>query len=223
MPEEVVKYRAANAIATITLNRPEKANTLRMEVIELLDQFLARANSDPEIKVIILEGVVPAMDEVGRRFETGDFFLPEMMAAALGTRGAENRSPLIACGILLSVSLAFGCTTKEQSKQESEADTSTVDASKAVAAPTPTQESSSTRDFEPSPVKYDKRTLRSNYMAAPANALAIGRIGANKGKLLLACAFCLSISLALGCSSQVGEYEVQKSSARTPWRSQSPN
>lgn len=40
---------------------------------------------DPQ--VIILEGVVPAMDEVGRRFENGDFFLPEMMAAALGTRG----------------------------------------------------------------------------------------------------------------------------------------
>jgi uroporphyrinogen decarboxylase len=48
------------------------------------EQALAE-DIDPQ--VIILEGVVPAMDEVGRRFETGDFFLPEMMAAALGTRG----------------------------------------------------------------------------------------------------------------------------------------
>jgi uroporphyrinogen decarboxylase len=40
-----------------------------------------------DAQMIIIEGVVPAMDEVGRRFETGDFFLPEMMAAALGTRG----------------------------------------------------------------------------------------------------------------------------------------
>ena len=56
MSEQVVKYRVAKAIATITLNRPEKANTLRMEVIEALDQLLARANSDPDVKVIILEG-----------------------------------------------------------------------------------------------------------------------------------------------------------------------
>lgn len=35
---------------------------------------------------VILKGVVPAMDTVGQKFETGEFFLPEMMAAALGTR-----------------------------------------------------------------------------------------------------------------------------------------
>ncbi len=42
-------------------------------------------------------------------------------------------------------------------------------------------------DYKPSPIKYDKRTIRSDYMAAPANAIAIGRIGPNKGKLILAC------------------------------------
>ena len=56
MSDEVVKYHAANAIATITLNRPDKANTLRLEVIEAMDQYLAKANSDPAVKVIILEG-----------------------------------------------------------------------------------------------------------------------------------------------------------------------
>ena len=56
MPDEVVKYRMDNAIATITLNRPEKANTLRLEVIEALDRYLAEANVDPEVKVIVLEG-----------------------------------------------------------------------------------------------------------------------------------------------------------------------
>ena len=56
MPDEVVKYRMDNAIATITLNRPEKANTLRLEVIEALDRYLAEANADPEVKVIVLEG-----------------------------------------------------------------------------------------------------------------------------------------------------------------------
>ena len=56
MSEPVVNYRVEGAIATITLNRPDKANTLRMEVIEGLDQCLGEANADPQVKVIILEG-----------------------------------------------------------------------------------------------------------------------------------------------------------------------
>ena len=56
MSEEVVKYRAEDGVATITLNRPEKANTLRLEVIESLDQCLGQANADPNVKVIVLEG-----------------------------------------------------------------------------------------------------------------------------------------------------------------------
>ena len=49
MPEEVVKYSAKNGVATITLNRPQKANTLRLEVIEALDQYLGQANADPMV------------------------------------------------------------------------------------------------------------------------------------------------------------------------------
>jgi 5-methyltetrahydrofolate--homocysteine methyltransferase len=40
-----------------------------------------------EAQAIILNGVVPAMETVGNKFECGEYFLPEMMAAALGTRG----------------------------------------------------------------------------------------------------------------------------------------
>ncbi len=40
-----------------------------------------------EAQYIILNGVVPAMEVVGQKFEEGEYFLPEMMAAALGTRG----------------------------------------------------------------------------------------------------------------------------------------
>jgi enoyl-CoA hydratase len=56
MSEKVVQYSVGNAIATITLNRPDKANTLRLEVIDALDQCLAQANSDTGVKVIILQG-----------------------------------------------------------------------------------------------------------------------------------------------------------------------
>jgi enoyl-CoA hydratase len=56
MTNEMVKYSKADGIATITLNRPDKANTLRLELLQELDDALADANQDNEIKVIILEG-----------------------------------------------------------------------------------------------------------------------------------------------------------------------
>ncbi|MEM8962635.1 MAG: crotonase/enoyl-CoA hydratase family protein [Acidobacteriota bacterium] len=51
-----VLYSQDSGIATITLNRPEKANTLRLEVIQGIDDCLRDANSDPAVKVIVLEG-----------------------------------------------------------------------------------------------------------------------------------------------------------------------
>ena len=56
MSEEVVRTSKANGIATITLNRPDKANTLRAEVIQGLDIALGDANRDSQVKVIVLEG-----------------------------------------------------------------------------------------------------------------------------------------------------------------------
>lgn len=56
MSDPVVLYETDGAIATITLNRPEKYNTLRAEVIDGLDAALREANRDPQIKVIILQG-----------------------------------------------------------------------------------------------------------------------------------------------------------------------
>lgn len=56
MPEDLVTYAKNGAIATITLNRPEKYNTLRYEVIQGLNDGLRQANQDEDIKVIILEG-----------------------------------------------------------------------------------------------------------------------------------------------------------------------
>ena len=56
MSEGFVLYDKKDGIATITLNRPSKANTLRFEVIEGLDACLKDANADPNVKVIVLEG-----------------------------------------------------------------------------------------------------------------------------------------------------------------------
>ncbi len=55
MTDEVL-YDKADRIATISLNRPDKYNTLRWEVIDGLKRHLEDANRDPAIRVIILEG-----------------------------------------------------------------------------------------------------------------------------------------------------------------------
>lgn len=52
----MIKYAKVDAIATITLNRPKKYNSLRIEMLEEFDIVLRDANRDNSIKVIILEG-----------------------------------------------------------------------------------------------------------------------------------------------------------------------
>ena len=52
----MIKYAKKDAIATITPNRPEKYNTLRLELLEDMDNALKDANRDNEVKVIVLEG-----------------------------------------------------------------------------------------------------------------------------------------------------------------------
>ena len=56
MSSNTVLLEKNGAIATITLNRPEKYNTLRPEVINGLEVALGDANRDPTIKVIVLQG-----------------------------------------------------------------------------------------------------------------------------------------------------------------------
>lgn len=56
MSEDVVLYEKTDRIATITLNRPDKFNTLRTEVLDTLRLHLEQANRDPEVRIIVLEG-----------------------------------------------------------------------------------------------------------------------------------------------------------------------
>ncbi|MBT4522592.1 MAG: hypothetical protein HOC23_21555 [Halieaceae bacterium] len=53
---EWVKYSTSGGVATVTLNRPDKYNTLRSEVITSLQGVLEKANRDDDVRVIILQG-----------------------------------------------------------------------------------------------------------------------------------------------------------------------
>jgi enoyl-CoA hydratase/carnithine racemase len=54
--DDLVLYDVADAIATITLNRPEAANAQNPELLHELDAAWTRAGDDPDVKVIVLRG-----------------------------------------------------------------------------------------------------------------------------------------------------------------------
>ena len=56
MADDVVLYDRDGAVATITLNRPDKANAIRADVALGLDHALRTANRDNTVKVIVLQG-----------------------------------------------------------------------------------------------------------------------------------------------------------------------
>jgi corrinoid protein of di/trimethylamine methyltransferase len=80
------------------------ANTLHEAIIngnaktavEATRQLLA-ANSDP--LALVTQAMIPAMDEVGRRFECEEYFVPELLLSARAMKGAlELIRPLLVAG-----------------------------------------------------------------------------------------------------------------------------
>ncbi len=56
MAYETILYEKKGKIATVTLNRPDKFNTIRPPMPEELEKAMAEANADDEVRVIILRG-----------------------------------------------------------------------------------------------------------------------------------------------------------------------
>ncbi|HEV3228312.1 MAG TPA: crotonase/enoyl-CoA hydratase family protein [Solirubrobacteraceae bacterium] len=56
MPFETLIYDCDGAVATITLNRPERLNTIVPPMPDELEAAVRRAVADPEVKVIVLRG-----------------------------------------------------------------------------------------------------------------------------------------------------------------------
>lgn len=60
-----MSYDVGDHVATVTLNRPERMNAATFDMGEQLRDALARAEADPEVRVIVLTGA-------GRAFCAGD-------------------------------------------------------------------------------------------------------------------------------------------------------
>ena len=62
---DTVLYEVRDAIATVTLTRPERLNAINPELLAGLLKALREANADPAVHVIVLGGA-------GRAFCAGD-------------------------------------------------------------------------------------------------------------------------------------------------------
>src|SRR5688500_12485713 len=51
-----VLYETDGAVATLTLNRPERLNTITPELIDAFDAALAQAQADRDVRVVRLRG-----------------------------------------------------------------------------------------------------------------------------------------------------------------------
>jgi enoyl-CoA hydratase len=56
MDFETLLYRSEGPVATLTLNRPERLNTIVPRMPEELERAVEQANRDPEVRVIVLRG-----------------------------------------------------------------------------------------------------------------------------------------------------------------------
>src|SRR3954470_7971684 len=56
MAEEEVLYDVAARVATVTINRPERRNSMSWGVITGLRDAVARAKADPEVRVVVITG-----------------------------------------------------------------------------------------------------------------------------------------------------------------------
>ncbi len=71
------------------------------EVAETPDYVQAALDANLLPEIILKEGMISAMTEVGRLFEAGDFFVPEMLVSARAMQAGLNilRPHLVASGI----------------------------------------------------------------------------------------------------------------------------
>ncbi|MDB5483387.1 MAG: Enoyl-CoA hydratase/isomerase [Caulobacteraceae bacterium] len=82
-----VLYEVADHIATITLNRPERMNTISRAMLGQLTEHLLAADADPDVRVVILTGT-------GRAFCAGLDLSEAVRPPEPGKEGISNSTTL---------------------------------------------------------------------------------------------------------------------------------
>lgn len=76
--EDQVLYEVSEGVATLTLNRPDRLNTISGPMLAKLTQLLIKANEDPAVRVIILTGA-------GRAFCAGLDLVDATQGSGIGS------------------------------------------------------------------------------------------------------------------------------------------
>ena len=87
---ETVLYEAADGIARIVLNRPEKHNALNHQLMDDLDAAFAKAAADDEVVVIVLSGAGPSFCS-GYDLKSGSYYITPPEEAERRCRRASRR------------------------------------------------------------------------------------------------------------------------------------
>jgi enoyl-CoA hydratase len=74
MSFETVLYEAADGIARITMNRPEKHNALNHQMMDDLDAAFAKAGADDDVAAIVLAGAGPSFC-AGYDLKNGSYYI----------------------------------------------------------------------------------------------------------------------------------------------------
>lgn len=82
-----VLYAVDEAIATITLNRPDRMNTISGPMLDRLTELLLKADADPEVRVVILTGT-------GRAFCAGLDLTSATQGTGIGGQAAPQQATL---------------------------------------------------------------------------------------------------------------------------------
>ncbi len=72
--QEFILYEVKGRIATITINRPDKANACNIPMLKLIHQYLINADRDEKIKCILIKST-------GQRFFSAGYDLKEIQGA----------------------------------------------------------------------------------------------------------------------------------------------
>src|SRR5207247_1647618 len=78
-----VLYEVADGIATLTLNRPDRLNTISGPMLAQLTQLLLKANDDTAVRVVILTGA-------GRAFCAGLDLVDATQGSGIGSQSQAS-------------------------------------------------------------------------------------------------------------------------------------
>ena len=109
MSFETVLYEAADGIARITMNRPEKHNALNHQMMDDLDAAFAKAGADDSVAAVVLKGNGPSFCS-GYDLKGGSYYITpphgaetwkagEVDGRALGT--GRGRALVVVAGVLV--------------------------------------------------------------------------------------------------------------------------